>query len=63
MAPDETPPNPYAGSTYSNTHPAWLQNAQGALNADVEANLDDLKGFSANLAFAITPSALIDARE
>jgi len=49
LAPDETPPNPYAGSTYSNTHPAWLQNAQGALNADVEANLDDLKGFSANL--------------
>ena len=49
MAPDETPPNPYAGSTYSNTHPAWLQDAQGTLNADVQANLDDLMGFSANL--------------
>jgi len=49
LAPDETPPNPYASSTYSNTHPAWLDNAQGTLNADVKANLDDLKGFSANL--------------
>lgn len=51
MAPNETPPNPYADATAANTDPAFLNKSDGSplLGDGVKANLDDLKGYSLNL--------------
>lgn len=51
MAPNETPPNPYADATAANTNPAFLNRSDGTplLGDGVKANLDDLKGYAINL--------------
>jgi hypothetical protein len=51
LAPNETPPNPYADATEANTNPAFLNKSDGTplLGDGVRANLDDLKGYSINL--------------
>jgi hypothetical protein len=48
---DSLPPSRYPDQTAANTRPTWLQDPQGQprLTADVEANLEDLKGYSINL--------------
>src|SRR5262245_51094218 len=51
MAPPPEDEGPYAGATDRNTDPAFLNNPQGRpiMGEGVEANLDDMTGYSKNL--------------